>query len=84
MNYLTQGMESKAKIDCLLSGTKIDSERKIKALHYHFVDGANISSAAAAHGLPQSNLTDAIAALNKIAAVCEKYHEIMVHDRKMK
>lgn len=80
-SYLMQGMESKEMIDCLLSVTKIDSERKIGALHYHFVDGANISNAAAAHNLPQPNLTDAIETLNKVAEACEKYHELKMHSK---
>ena len=83
MRYLMQGMESKETIDNLISGTKIDSQRKIDALHYHFVKGANISSAAAAHTLPQPNLTDAIETLNKIAGICEKHHEIKMHSSKI-
>lgn len=76
ISYLLCGMESKEMIDCLISGTKIDSDRKVKALHYHFVDGANVGNAAMACGLPQPNLTDAIEALNKVAAMCEKFHEL--------
>ena len=81
MKHLMQGMESKAMIDCLLTATKIDSQRKIDALHYHFVDGANISNAAMAHNLPQPNLTDAIEVLNKVAGICEKYHELKIHSK---
>ena len=79
--YLIQGMETTSKITCLLAGTKIDSERKIKALYYHFVDGAEICNAASAFHLPQPNLTDVIEALNKVAGVCEKYHELKLHER---
>lgn len=79
--YLMQGMESEDMIRCLISATKIDSERKINALIYHFVVGAGVSNAAAAHSLPQPNLTDAIDALNKIAGVCVKYHELKMHSK---
>jgi len=79
MKYLVQGMESKQKINCLLALTKIESDRKINALHYHFVDGADITNAAIAHQLPQPNLTDAIDTLNKIAEHCEKYHELKIY-----
>ena len=81
MKYLLQGMESKSMINCLLALTKIDSERKKKALHYHFVDGADITNAAIAHGLPQPNLTDAIATLNNVAGHCEKFHELKMHSK---
>ena len=74
--YLVQGMESKGKINCLLNLTKIDSERKVKAIHYHFVDGHDISTAAIMFDVPQPNITDAIKTLNKVAEQCEKFHEI--------
>lgn len=79
MKYLVQGMESTAKIDCLLALTKIDSERKIKALHHHFVRGIDIALAASMCSLPQPNLTEVIDALNKVAAQCEKFHELKIY-----
>jgi len=82
MNYLLQGMETTAKINCLLELTKIDSERKIKALHYHFVVGADITNSAIAHSLPQPKLSEAIKTLNKVAEHCEKYHELKIYELK--
>ena len=75
-NHLMIGLESAKMIDCLIGGTKITGERKIKALHDHFVRGRPIGTAAVINDLPQSNLSDAIEALNKIAGVCQKFHEL--------
>ena len=83
MKYLLRGMESAAKINSLLALTKIDSERKIDALHAHFVRGYEVTSAAALHELPQPKLTQAISALNKVAGLCEKFHEIKLHEIKV-
>lgn len=82
MKYLIIGMESKAKIDCLLMATKIDSARKIEALHHHFVGGMGISAAAAMAELQQSKLTNAIEVLNKFAGICENFHEIKLREAK--
>ena len=82
MKYLLCGMESTAKINCLLALTKIDSERKIDALHAHFVKGYEVTSAAALCGLPQPKLTQAITKLNEIAGLCEKFHELKLYELK--
>lgn len=79
MKYLVQGMESAEKINCLLALTKIDSERKIKALHYHFVNGIDVDLAASMSSLPQPNLTEVIHTLNAVAEKCEKYHELRIY-----
>ena len=84
MSTLLRGMESKAMIDCLISGTKIDSERKIKALHLYFVNGFDIGLAASTSGVPQPNVTGVIGTLNKVASVCERYHELKMHSKAYK
>lgn len=81
MNYLLQGMESTSKINCLLSLTKIDSERKINGLHNHFVKGLGVSSAAAFADIAQPKLTEAIKVLNKVALACEAFHEIKLREQ---
>lgn len=82
MKYLVQGMETTEKINCLLKLTKITSERKIKALHYHLVNGADITNAAMAYSLPQPKLTEVVNDLNEVAGHCEKYHEIKIYTTK--
>ena len=71
-----QGMETEALIDCLLSLTKIDSERKIKALKLHFVNGFDITNAASQADIAQPKVSEAVKALNEIAKHCEKFLEI--------
>ena len=80
MRYLTQGKETTARINILLSMTKITGERKIKALHHHFVKGLDIGAAAAASSLPQPNLTEVITTLNEVAESFEKYYESRMLD----
>ena len=79
MKYLVQGMESTRKINILLALTKIDSERKVKALHLHFVTGASVGDAARTYGMPQPNLSACIDTLNIIAGHCEEFHELKVY-----
>jgi len=73
-------MESKNKIDCLLSLTKIGSDRKIEALRHYFVGGLGVGASASMAGLPQPKLTEAIKILNKVAGACEKFHELKLHE----
>lgn len=75
---LVCGMESKEKIDLLLSITKIESENLINALHDHFCLGKSSATAAALNGLTRTNMRPAIIKLNKIASFGESYHEIKV------
>lgn len=81
VRHLLQGMESKAMIDCLISGTKIKSERKIAALHEYYVKGRSLDESAELNDLPQPNLSAAIDALNSIAGVCSRYHELKMHSK---
>lgn len=77
--YLLKGMETEEKIECLLKLTKIDSERKIKALKYYYVNGIDISLAANMANVPQPNLTDVIDTLNGVAEHCERFHELKIY-----
>lgn len=81
VKHLLQGMESKAMIDCLIAGTKINSERKIAALHEYFVKGRSLDESAELNDLPQPNLSAAIDTLNSIAGVCVRYHELKMHSK---
>ena len=82
MKYLVQGMESTKKVNCLLKLTKIDSERKLRAIHLHLVTGASIGDAARTYDIPQPNLTECINKLNAVAVVCEEFHELKVYEIK--
>ncbi len=79
MKQLVPGMETREKIDCLLALTKIEDGPKIDAIYYHMVDGAAQSRAAVAYGVKQSKLSEAVATLNKVAGLCERFHELKVH-----
>lgn len=79
MKYLLQGMETRATIDALLAFTKIKSGPKIDAIYYHLVGGAQLGRAAAAHGVSQSKLSEAVTTLNEMAGYAEKFHELRVH-----
>ena len=80
MKYLVRGMESAERIDCLLAFTKIDSERKIEALHSHFVGGRAIGVAAALNEMTQSKLSNVIDTLNEIAGLCERFYDVKQHE----
>ena len=76
MRYLSQGMESKEKVELLISLTEISSESIIMAIEDHFIRNFKISHAASINGCQQSNLTVAINILNKVAKIVEKINEL--------
>lgn len=77
MNYLIQGGESEQRFDLLLSLTKISSKNVIDALRDHLVVGLSDITAAGINGVPRSNFSRALAALNKTAETVE---QIKAHD----
>jgi len=80
MKYLVRGAESAERIDCYIAFTKIDSQRKIDALHSHFVFGREVGVAAALNELPQPKLSQVIDRLNEVAGLCERFYDIKQHE----
>lgn len=80
MKQLIQGMESRAKVDCLLAQTKIKQGPKVEAIYYHLVGGAGQSRAAMAFSVKQSKLSEALDTLNDVAEHNERYHELKIHE----
>jgi len=76
MKYLSQGLESKKKVDLLLQLTKISSENIKSAIHDHLVGNFTINDSALLNNCKQGNLTHSINALNKIAEIVEKINEL--------
>ena len=76
MKYLSQGMESKKKVELLFNLTKITSYNIKQAVYDHLVKNFSIGDAATLNSCQQSNLTHAINALNKIAETVEKVNEL--------
>jgi hypothetical protein len=69
-------MESKRRIELLLSLTKLSSKPTIDALHNYLVDGWTESRAIVINGIEQSNFSRALAKLNKVASVVEEIKNI--------
>ena len=74
--YLAQGMESPAKIDLLLSVTKIKRPELISALKDYFCRGYSKSESASVNNVASQNLSDPIEKLDQIAEAFEKYIEL--------
>jgi hypothetical protein len=76
---LLQGMETRAKVDCLLAQTKIKPGPKVDAIYWHLCEGAMQNRACMAFGVKQSKLAEALTTLNEVAEHNERYHELKVH-----
>ena len=76
MKYLVQGMESKRKVELLISLTSIKSEPIIAALTDHLVRGFEISEVALLNDTKQGNVSRALDTLNEVAATVEKIYEL--------
>lgn len=72
MRYLAQGLESRARLDLLLSLTRITSEAVREGLADHLVRGLPLSHAALINDVPKQNLARAYDQVNKVAEVVEK------------
>ncbi len=75
-NVLCAGLESEESIDIIISMTKLSSEKMIKALKYHLVNGAAEKMAVAAFGVTQSNFNRDLSKLNDVARKIDKYFEL--------
>lgn len=73
---LLPGMESSEKVRLIISLTKISSEAQIKALHRHFVDGANASACAEIEGIAASNFQRAIDKVQEVSKIVDEIKEI--------
>lgn len=80
MNYLAQGMESPAKIDLLLSVTKIERADLVSALKDYYCRGYSKAKSAALNCIASQNLSAPIARLDKIAESFEKYIELKANE----
>ena len=76
MKYLSQGGESRARFDLLLSLTKISSEPLQDALSDYLVKGFGDCAAAAMNGVQLSNFNRALVTLNQVAATVERIKEL--------
>jgi len=76
MKYLSQGFESKKKVELLLSLTKISSEKIQGAIHDHLVMNFGVKDAALISGCSQSNVTAALKILNGVAETVELINEL--------
>lgn len=80
MKYLVQGMESKKKIELLISATKIKRDKLVDAIFDHYCRDFDIASASVLNGIKQPNLTAACNTLNEVAEKFEKYFEIRTYE----
>jgi hypothetical protein len=76
MNYLLAGSEPAARVELLLSLTRINSEDVKAALRDHLVKGVSDSNAIAIHGITKSNFSRALKRLNEVAAIVEQIKDI--------
>ena len=76
MKYLSQGLESKKKVELLLSLTKISSDKIQMAIHDHLVMNFGVKDAAMINDCRQSNVTAALVVLNEVARAVELIHEL--------
>tara|TARA_R110002049_G_scaffold96042_1_gene235488 strand:+ start:811 stop:1158 length:348 start_codon:yes stop_codon:yes gene_type:complete len=80
INYLSQGMESPAKIDLLLSVTKISRSELIAGLKDYYCRGFSKVKAASLNGVASQNLSAPIAKLDEVAEAFEKYIELKANE----
>tara|TARA_R110000744_G_scaffold380568_1_gene503263 strand:- start:41592 stop:41939 length:348 start_codon:yes stop_codon:yes gene_type:complete len=80
INYLSQGMESPAKIDILLSVTKIKRPELIAGLKDYYCRGYSKVDAAAINGVASQNMSSPIAKLDQVAEAFEKYIELKANE----
>ncbi|MDW3058696.1 PapB/FocB family fimbrial expression transcriptional regulator [Vibrio sp. 1978] len=73
---MIQGMESKQRVELVLSLTKMRSEQQIEALLRYFVDGLNFSACAELAGITESNFQRAIDRVQAIDTTIEKIKEL--------
>ena len=78
MKQLLQGLETRAKVDCLLAQTKIAPGPKVDAIYWHLCEGAVQNRACMAFGVKQGKLSEALKTLNEVAEHNERYHELKV------
>ena len=76
MSKLIQGQESEAKIDLLLSLTRINSVNKIDALKLHLVKGYPAVTAYELCDVKQQNFKSILDALNSVYTIHEKLNEL--------
>ncbi|GIU52768.1 hypothetical protein TUM4438_46230 [Shewanella sairae] len=76
MSKLIQGQESEAKIDLLLSLTRINSVNKIDALKLHLVKGYPAVMAYELCDVKQQNFKSTLDALNRVYTIHEKLNEL--------
>lgn len=76
MSKLIQGQESEAKIDLLLSLTRINSVNKIDALKLHLVKGYPAVTAYELCDVKQQNFNFTLNALNQVYTIHEKLNDL--------
>ena len=76
MKYLLAGQESAERLGHLLSLTRINSGSVKSALQDHLCRGMAIEDAAVINGVPQGNVSRALASLNNVAEVVERLKEL--------
>lgn len=75
MRWLLQGGESAARLNLILSATKISSEPTIDALHDHLVKGIGDAASCALNGVSMSNFNRALKTVNEMAGIIEAVKE---------
>lgn len=76
MKYLVSGLESKQRVELLLSLTKISSEALRDSIFDHLCVGHPEKDAAALNGVSQSNFNRAMTKLNDVAGIVEQIKEL--------
>lgn len=71
MKMLLCGMESRRRVELLLSLTSISSEPVTQAIFDHLVDGKTETGAVATNMIAQQNFNRAMVKLNKVAGIVE-------------
>lgn len=76
MNYLVSGLESKQRVELLLSLTKINSDALRDSIFDHLCVGHSEKDSAVINGVSQSNFNRAMKKLNDVASIVEKIKDL--------
>ncbi|MGB0895330.1 MAG: hypothetical protein ACPGUD_13055 [Parashewanella sp.] len=82
MKYLTQGHESKERIELLLKLTNIRSKAIKKSLISHFVDGVPARMAYVSQQVDQPNFARSKKRLESVASIVEEIKELDLEKQK--
>ncbi len=79
MRYLSQGLESRKKIELLLKTTRMGEAIQAGIID-HLVNNFSVSDAARLNSLKSNNLSVAVKDLNATAEIFERLYELKVYE----